>query len=349
MMHPGARDPLADVLALLRPEAVLAAELCAHGRWSLAFEGQPNDVKFGVVVEGECLFAIEGRSPKTLRAGDVFLFGGPPPYVIASDMKTPSQSGADLLHRAGRRLTRLGSGREKPVVRIIGGRFSLQAPNAHLLVEALPTFVRIPASEAVQLRGVTELLVEEVRSAAPGRGRVLDQLAQLVLTYALRWLESDEKSLAPRGWLRALADPRIGAALRHIHTHVEEGTSLADLARRAGMSRTTFAARFKELVGQPPLTYAIQWRMSLARDALRTTDRAIGALAFALGYESESAFSMAFRREVGCSPRAYRRASSSDDAESTGAGHRLILSRGTRPAPRTPRRPAHTHRPSPPR
>jgi AraC-like DNA-binding protein len=82
------------------------------------------------------------------------------------------------------------------------------------------------------------------------------------------------------------------------------GTSLPVLARVAGMSRTAFAARFKELVGQPPLAYAIQWRMSLAKDALRTTDRAIGELAFEFGYASESAFSMAFRREVGCSPRA---------------------------------------------
>ena len=74
------------------------------------------------------------------------------------------------------------------------------------------------------------------------------------------------------------------------------------------MSRTAFAARFRALVGQPPLAYAIQWRMSLARDALGTTDRPIGEMAFALGYASESAFSMAFRRENGCSPRAYREA-----------------------------------------
>ena len=125
-------------------------------------------------------------------------------------------------------------------------------------------------------------------------------------TTALRRLDADGQSPARTGWLRALADPKIGAALRHIHASVKEGTSLAALARVAGMSRTTFAARFKALVGQPPLGYAIRWRMSLAKDALRTTDRAIGELAFDLGYASESAFSMAFRREVGCSPRAYR-------------------------------------------
>ena len=192
--------------------------------------------------------------------------------------------------------------------------FALERTNAHLLVDALPMLVRIPADGASSLRAVTALLVDEVRAAQHGRLRALEQLAQLVLTYALRWLETQDGSVARTGWLRALADARIGAALRHIHANVERGTSLADLARVAGMSRTAFAARFKQLVGQPPLTYAIQWRMSLAKDALRTSDRAIGALAFELGYESESAFSMAFRREVGCSPRAYRRESSGTTA-----------------------------------
>lgn len=304
-MPTATRDPLADVLALLRPESVLAAELRAHGRWSLAFDPDPA-VKFGVVVEGECLIAIRGRAPKRLSAGDIFLLGGPPPFVVASDMETPSRSAKAFLSSAGARVARLGSQRAKPSVHLLGGHFLLDPTNAHLLVDALPPFVRIPAGEATSLRGLIPLLVDEVRSAQLGRVRALDQLAQLVLTYALRWLDSEGKSRARAGWLRALADPRIGAALRHIHSHVEDGTSLTELARVAGMSRTAFAARFKELVGLPPVAYAIQWRMSLAKDALRTTDRAIGGLAFELGYESESAFSMAFRREVGCSPRAYR-------------------------------------------
>lgn len=306
MYRPNVRDPLDDVLALLRPEAALAAELHAHGRWSLAFEGHPSHVKFGVVLEGECLIRLEGRQPKKLHAGDVFLLGGPPAYVIASDLAAPSRSASSVLHDPKKRVARIGSGRAKPAVNIIGGRFVLDPANAHLLIAALSVFVRIPASEAGPLRAVTQLLLDEARSAHLGRTRALDQLAQLVLTYALRWIDSAGKSLARRGWLRALADPRIRAVVDHIHTHVAQGTSLAELSRVAGMSRTAFTARFKSLVGQPPLTYMIQWRMSLAKDALLTTDRSIGEMAFAFGYASESAFSMAFRREVGCSPRAFR-------------------------------------------
>lgn len=299
------RDPLGDVLALLRPQAAVAAELRAHGRWSLAFEAYPG-VKFGVVVEGECRIAIRGRAAKALRAGDVFLLGGAPPYLIASDLETPSRNANDFLRPRANRVARLGRARDEPVVHVVGGRFALDPTNAHLLLDALPEFVRIPADQARSLRELTRLLVDEVRATQSARLRVLDQLAQLVLTYALRWLDTEGTSPARTGWLRALADSHIGAALRHIHGSVETGTSVAELARVAGMSRTAFTARFRELVGQPPLAYAIQWRMALAKDALKTSDRAIGALAFELGYQSESAFSMAFRREVGRSPRAYR-------------------------------------------
>jgi AraC-like DNA-binding protein len=265
-------------------------------------------VKFGVVVAGTCFIQAEGGAAKRLSAGDVFLLGRPPPFRIASDLTASSRSALPSLRSSGNRLIQIGSTRTKQITHLIGGRFGLDDANAHLLVEALPRLVCIPAAEAGALRGVTQLLTDEVRSARTGRSRVLDQLAQLVLAYSLRWLDADGQSPARRGWLRALADPRIATALGHIHANVETGTSLTELARIAGMSRTAFAARFKALVGQPPLTYAIQWRMSLAKDALRTTDRAIGALAFELGYESESAFSMAFRREVGTSPREFRRA-----------------------------------------
>lgn len=309
LMHrPGPRvdDPLTDVLALLRPQAAVAAELRAHGRWNLAFSADP-DLKFGVVIDGECFIQIDGSAPKRLRAGDVFLVAHPPPFRIASDLAATSRNALPILRDQRHHLVQIGPARTTPVTHIIGGRFTLDDANAHWLIDTLPKLVCIPAAEAGPLRGVTQLLVDEVRATHQGRLRALDQLAQLLLSYALRWLDADGRSPARRGWLGALSDPRIAAALQHIHAHVPTGTSLAELARVAGMSRTAFAARFRKLVGQPPLTYAIQWRMSLAKDLLRSTERPIGALAFELGYASESAFSLAFRRETGTSPRAYRK------------------------------------------
>lgn len=306
MATPG-RDPLGDVLALLRPRAALAAELRGHGRWNLSFDSDPG-VKFGVVVQGECLIGVRGQSAKVFRAGDVFLLGGAPPFVVASDPAAPSRRAGDMLGNTEKRIVEVGPRRAEPVVHLIGGRFDLDPTHAHLLVKALPALVRIPNEDATSLRAVTRLLVDEARSNQQGRLRALDQLAQLVLTYELRWLDSRGVSPARRGWLRALSDPRVAAALGHIHANVEAGTSLVELAQVAGMSRTAFVARFKALVGRPPGDYAIQWRMELAKNALQTTAKPIGALAFELGYQSESAFSMAFRREVGRSPRAYRQA-----------------------------------------
>lgn len=304
-------DPLAEVLALLRPEAVLAAELRAHGRWSLALDRYPA-LKFGAIVEGECVIGLRGRSMTTLQAGDVFLLCGAQPYVIGTDLRAPSRKASELFRNTTKEIAQIGSPRSKPTVRALGGHFVLDPVNAHLLIDALPAIVRIPATDAGPLRTLMPLLVDEVGSGAPGRPRALAQLAQLVLVYALRHIDSSGQLAARSGWLRALSDPRVGAALRHIHSTVAQGTSLLALARVAGMSRTAFASRFKELVGQPPLAYVIQWRMSLAKDALRTSDRAIGELAYEVGYESESAFSMAFRREVGCSPRDYRRSGMKD-------------------------------------
>jgi AraC-like DNA-binding protein len=301
-MHRPDVDPLSEVLGLLRPEAFLAAELHARGRWGLSFVNDPG-VKFGVVIEGSCVFASRGKPARRLRAGDVFLFGAVPAYVIASDLDAPTRDGSALLRNARGQVAQLGRGPSASAVRIIGGYFALDRPNAHLLLDALPDLAVIPSDDATPMTSIIHVLVDEVRSARPGRLRALDQLAQLVLTFGLRWLDAKG---ARKGWLRALADPRIRDALHHVHANVARGASVAELARIAGMSRAAFAARFKELVGKPPLAYAIQWRMSLAKDALATTDRAIGAMAFELGYASERAFSMAFRREVGCSPRGYR-------------------------------------------
>ena len=107
------------------------------------------------------------------------------------------------------------------------------------------------------------------------------------------------------GWLGALGDPRIGAALRMVHGDVRHDWSVGELARAVGMSRSGFALRFKDLVGSPPLDYLLRWRMQLAREALRRGECSVGSVAARLGYASESAFGHAFRRVHGKSPKRY--------------------------------------------
>ncbi len=303
-----AGDPIDDVIHLLRPETVVSAALQARGRWGITFDAYPH-VKFGTVVRGRCVIALRGRERGVVcEAGDVYLLGNPPPYVMASDLSARRASATSLFRRAeGGVVTLVGKGLE-PATHIVGGHFVFDPANAHLLVSALPPILRVPASAAGPLRDLGRLLTSELSEERSGRALVLDRLAQLVLVYAMR--SADTTGMGRRAsWLRALAHPRIGRALRRIHADVSARVDLSELASIAGMSRSAFAATFKELVGRPPLDYAIAWRMDLARDALRSTDRAVGELGLALGYESESAFSAGFKRVVGTSPREYRRLS----------------------------------------
>jgi AraC-like DNA-binding protein len=151
---------------------------------------------------------------------------------------------------------------------------------------------------------LSELLVAEVESTALGGHMVLDHLAQIMFVHMLR--AHAEQVARPTGWLGALSDDGVGAALRAMHADVAHRWTLKELAGISCMSRSAFAASFKNRVGVAPLEYLIQWRMSLARDALRRDSRSITELTYATGYESESAFSTAFRRVVGCSPKQFR-------------------------------------------
>lgn len=157
------------------------------------------------------------------------------------------------------------------------------------------------------LRWALEQLASELRSPGPGGALVSTHLVHLMLVQILRIHLGALSCGAPAGWLSALADPRIGAALGAIHAEPGRGWTLEALARVAGVSRTVFAQRFKALAGTTVMNYLTRWRMHTAAERLRSGDESISAIAFSLGYESESAFSTAFKRAMLCAPSQYRR------------------------------------------
>lgn len=298
-------DPIADVIGLLRPRTVGGC-LRASGSWALRFERFPH-VRFGTVVRGDCWLAIEGHKPVHLEAGDFYLLGNPPPYVIGSALGVRARSAKALLAVSPDGSLRVGADADEGTF-VCGGYFSFDDPNAPLVLDVLPTLVVIRPDDPrgklfAQLR---DLLVAEVETTAAGGTLVLDRLAQVLFVHMLR--AHAERPEGTTGWLGALRDDRIGAALRAMHADVAHRWTLDELAHVAGMSRSAFAATFKRQVGTPPLEYLIGWRMSFARDALRRDTQSISELAFATGYESESAFSTAFRRVVGASPKQFRHA-----------------------------------------
>lgn len=300
----GSEDPIADAIGLLRPVSVVEPGLHAAGAWAVRFDPFPH-VKLGVVVHGECRLTMEGHEPVLLQGGDFYLLGNPPPYELSSALAAEPRDAKSLWDSATNGAVRIGAEAEEDTY-LCGGHFSFDDANAASLIDLLPPLVHVRAADprGTMLAHLSALMVDEVETATGGNSLVLDHLTQILFVHMLR-AHADQTG-RPTGWLGALTDDGIGAALRAMHADVAHRWTLQELASISSMSRSAFAASFKTQVGTAPLEYLIEWRMSLARDALRNSKRSISELAYATGYESDSAFSTAFRRVVGSSPKQFR-------------------------------------------
>jgi AraC-like DNA-binding protein len=300
-------DPLEHVLSLLSVEGVVSAPLEAGGRWALAFTGR-LDVRCETVVEGECWVTGQGwDEPVHAVRGDCYLVFGRRRYRIGSDLEVPASPSYPVF--------RTPDGQPRPVARtgvghdttLTGAGFVFDADAAPLLLEVLPPIVHIPAASehAAVLRATLTLLAHEVRGDRLGRTAMVDRLSHVVLLHALR-AYAESGTATSGGWLRAALDPQIGAALRALHADIGHPWTVHRLAAIARMSRSTFALKFKAAVGTSPLDHLARVRMHAAARALKETDRTVAAIAADVGYGTESAFSVAFKRVMGCSPGRYR-------------------------------------------
>ncbi|MFC8044839.1 AraC family transcriptional regulator [Nocardia sp. NPDC057353] len=295
---------MADAIGLLRPRTVIGPSLRAAGEWALRFDPFPH-VRIGGLVQGTCWLLLDGHEPVRLRQGDTFMLGNPPPYVLASSPDVPPRPADPVQARAEDGLVRIGP--ESPdELYLCAGHIAFDDRNAALLTDLLPPLVTVHDTDphGRPLAQLIELLATEVGSAAPGGPLVQNHLAQILLVHMLRARAAATDR--PTGWLGALNEDGVGAALRAVHADIAHHWSLEELAEIGHMSRSAFAHAFKSHVGIPPLEYLIQWRMSLARDALARGTQSVSELARATGYRSESAFSTAFRRVVGASPSQFR-------------------------------------------
>lgn len=311
----GFQDPVADAIGLLRPRTVVGPSLRAVGEWALRFEPFLH-VRIGGVVHGECWLILDGQEPVLLRAGDTFMLGNPPPYVLAGTPDARPRPAEQAWAAAEDGLVRIGPESEDDVY-ICVGHIWFDDDNAALLTDLLPPLVIVRAGDphGGRLGQLIDHLATEVGVAAAGGPLVQNHLAQILLVHMLR--AHAGQTDRPTGWLGALNDDGIGAALRAVHADVAHSWTLNELAGISHMSRSAFAQAFKSHVGVPPLEYLIQWRMSLARDALVRDTLSISELTHATGYQSESAFSTAFRRVVGSSPAKFRDEARRDYAVST--------------------------------
>ncbi len=297
-------DPISDILKLMNVETLVTGGFSAGGAWSLRFP-VPEKIKFFAVVKGSCWVAIDGEpEPVQFNTGDVGLLSAPRAFVLSSAPGLPPVDAMSVFSGAGKSVATLGGGNG---FAHIGGHVLLDAASGSLLADALPPWIHVPAvsSQAASFRWLLDQLVTERTCDQPGGLLASAHLAQLLFIQILRAHIQTAGSM-PAGWLRALGDKRIAPALRLMHGEPGRAWHLDELASACAMSRTTFALHFRTSAGIAPLTYLTEWRMRLAERALRDDDTPVAVVARSLGYASESAFSNAFKRINGRSPRTYR-------------------------------------------
>ncbi len=295
-------DPLSEVISFLELRNYLVGGFEAGGDWSIRFDPF-NGVKCYAVTSGVCWLAVDGAGePVLFKQGDCLLLPRGSPFRVASDPALPPEDWKR--HFLGARegaLVRLNDGGG---VTVLGGHFKLAGAQADMLLGMLPPVVHLRSEiDCATLRWAIDRMRQERVDPKPGGFLIVQQLVTMIFVQALRLHLDEGKGV---GWLFALSDKHVGAAIAAIHREPARRWTVAALALEVGMSRSGFAARFGQLVGDGPIEYLTRWRMLLAgRSLLR--GEPIGAVARSLGYESESAFSTAFKRVMGSSPRHHAR------------------------------------------
>ena len=313
-------DPLSEVLSLLKPRSTLSAGFDAGGEWSIQFPDQQKRIKCYAVVSGGCWLSVDGVPDAVrLSAGDCFVLPSGRPFRVASDTSLEPIPANRVFPpaRPGGVVTLNGGGG----FFCVGSRFAVSGAHADLLMGMLPPIVHIRGeSNQEVLRWAVERMRQELHDQQPGSHLVAQHLAHMMLIQALRMYLA-QKPNGGTGWMAALADRQLGAAIRAMHAEPARRWTLQELAERAFMSRSAFAEKFKETVGLAPMEYLVRWRMLLAADRLENTSEPVSSIALSLGYESESAFSTAFKREMGESPRRYGRERRSASRANGAADH----------------------------
>ncbi len=302
-------EPLADIVALLRPRAVATKVVEGAGHWAVRYS-RVEHAGFGLVLAGEAWLAVDGYEPFRIAEGDFVLLPATPGFTLASDLDLePGQR--DAVEAAANPVARARHGDPdgEAGFKQLGGYFQFEPANIALLRGLLPSLVHIPAGAAAagRLAGVIGLITEEALAARPGRDLIVDRLIEVLLVEALRFHAESVRAMARPGMLEGLNDPHLARALRRLHANVAHAWTVAELAREAGLSRSAFSERFTRKLGAPPMEYLIEWRMALAKDMLRGASPPLETVAAAIGYQSASAFSTAFRRQVGRPPGRYAR------------------------------------------
>lgn len=306
---PPSADALGEALHLLRLSGAFYCRTELGAPSGLTMPPFGNALSFHAVITGNCQITVDGHEPVQLAAGDIALVPHGRGHRITTQLGVSTPSIFDLPHDyVSQRYAVLHHGvNGGDRVELLCGVVEFEHPAATNLIDTLPPVVHVrDETTSSGIRVMLTALGDEAQHLRPGGETIITRLSDIVVIQAIRsWLETDP--LARTGWLGALRDHHVGRALAAIHRDPGSGWTVASLATTAMMSRSAFAARFTDLVGEPALRYVTRWRMAIAADRLNDPNNSIAQVATGLGYQSEAAFSRAFKRTVGHPPSRARR------------------------------------------
>jgi AraC-like DNA-binding protein len=280
---------------------------CAAALAPILEPGAERVVIFHLITEGECFVDMPGEPPVHLAAGEVALFPYGDEHLMTSQPGLgPTEPIQQVLLERPQLIELGGSGAS---TQLLCGYMACDTRLGKLLLGGLPTVVRVNVRDSHAggwLEAAVRYALVEARSTRPGGEGVLSKLAEVLFIEMLR-LHMNAQGPAGTGWLAGMSDRVVGAALNAMHAQPAQDWTLASLAAHVGSSRSVLAERFQQLVGTTTMQYLTQWRMLLAANLLRRSDTPLAGIANEVGYETDTAFSRAFRREYGVPPATWRR------------------------------------------
>lgn len=309
-------DPLSDVLRAVRLTGAYFYLVEAGAPWSVSavpaqqlapriLPGVEHLISYHILIEGRCWGGLEGEEPVELAAGDVLIF----PHGDAHGLGSSRESwiNAHLTDTTPARYPEtvlLGDGARE--TRFVCGFLGCDARPFNPLIASLPRVLHVPRAAGGWLSTFPEQVVRESRATHAGSDTMLTRMAELMFIEVVR-RHLQTLGTEQVGWLAALRDPVVGAALSLMHERPAYDWSLPELAREVAASRSVLAERFTHLVGMPPMQYLAQWRLQLATELLMRDSAKVSAVGMQVGYDSEAAFSRAFKRATGAAPAEWRR------------------------------------------
>ena len=305
-------DPLGEALHYLRMHGSFYCRSELTAPWGLTMPAMPGHLWFHVVTTGGCVIEAAGFDPVDVCPGDFVLVPRGEGHVLRTDVDAPTPDVIELPQElVGDHYSLLHHGGGGRPTTLVCGAVRFDHHAAHDLVRLLPPVIHLdgralPHTDWIQ--STLRLMADEAKALRPGGETIVTRLADVLVVQAIRcWLERAPE--AQIGWLGALRDPQIGRAIALVHRDPAREWSVGSLAATVAMSRSSFSARFTELVGEPPMQYVTRSRMRMATHVLQHEHCTIAEIASRLGYQSEAAFSRAFKRFVGISPSEARHTS----------------------------------------